>query len=286
MPWFSTDNPWQVDESPFLLAHLYKVSPVLTRDYGTIASFTSTSTSLQCNTRDHLALGFGVGGGIPFLASASVKGHYDKDVQQNTDSNKASIRASIRSGFVELATQPRLTDKAITVIKFGGGIPSLEARYGDYYVAGYRLGGDTAMLMSSSSYNTKEKEVFGVTVSVEVLFFESSTHWEKDFNLFASGTSLKLQGYDTLSAQNWNESSSGDSGATLFERSKVIANNTQNLGERLSAILDRMKLQSGAELTMEQCDNLTRSGIVVELVLMPIRTTRHVLEWAVQDNII
>ena len=80
-----TENPWEEEESPFLLAHLYRVPPILTRESGTVASFKSISTSRQCQTRDHLALGFGVGVGLPFLASVSVKGTYDRDVQNNED---------------------------------------------------------------------------------------------------------------------------------------------------------------------------------------------------------
>ncbi|KAK4221371.1 hypothetical protein QBC38DRAFT_377261 [Podospora fimiseda] len=284
----SSNNPWEENESPFLLDHLYRVPPKLTREYGTVASFKSVETSKQCETRDHLSLGFGVGVGLPFLATVSVKGHYDKDVQKNTDSNKASIRSSIRAGTVELECQPRLTNQAIITVKYNGGVPALEERYGDYYVAGYKLGGDTAMLLSSSSYATKEKEVYGVTLTVEVLFFEASKHWEKDFNTFASGSSLKLMGYDTLEGKNWNEASSGrgEAAARLFQKSKEIALSTQCMGERLSQILDEMGLHNGDELTMEQCDALTKKGIVVELVLMPIRTLRHVMEWMVQDNII
>ena len=57
----------------------------LQAEYGTTSSFKSTKTSRACETRDHLTLGFGVGVGLPFLASASVKGTYDRDVQENTD---------------------------------------------------------------------------------------------------------------------------------------------------------------------------------------------------------
>jgi hypothetical protein len=89
-----TKNPWEGDDSPFLLAHLYRVPPVLTREYGTTASFKSISTSRQCETRDHLALGFGIGVGIPFLASASVKGTYDKDVHNNTDVSKPATQTA------------------------------------------------------------------------------------------------------------------------------------------------------------------------------------------------
>lgn len=204
-------------------------------------------------------------------------------------SNKASIQASIRAGSVELSTQPRLTNKAIRMIKHDGGVEALETEYGDYYVAGYRLGGDTAMLISSSSHSTRDKEVYGVTLSAEVLFFEASTHWEKDLNTFTSGSSLKLLGYDTLDNKTWNEASTGSSQnscAALYDANKQIGLRTQCLGERLSDILDGMGLVNGQQLTIAQCDELAKRGVVVELVLLPIRTVRHVMEWMIQDNII
>jgi hypothetical protein len=284
-----TDNPWADEtQSPFLLAHLYRVPAVLRREFGTSATYKSVETSLQCNTRDHLSLGLGVGVGLPFLASVSVKGHYDSDVMKNTDSNKTSIRASLRAGSVELACPPRLTDKAIATIRYNGGIEALESRYGDYYVAGYRLGGDTALLLSSAAHATKEREVYGVTVTVEVLFFEASKHWEKAFDTFASGSTLTLLGYDTLAGRNWNERAegAGESAARLFDSSKEIVLSTQCLGERLSKILGDMGLQDGVELDAQTCDELIRKGVVVELVLRPIRTLRQVIQWMLQDNII
>lgn len=284
-----TDNPWADErQSPFLLTHLYRVPAVLGREYGVSATFKSVKTSLQCNTRDHLSLGFGVGVGLPFLASVSVKGHYDSDVMKNTDSNKTSIRASLRAGSVELAQQPRLTDKSIATIRYNGGIEALEARYGDYYVAGYRLGGDTAMLLSSAAHATKEREVYGVTVKVEVLFFEASKHWEKAFDTFSSGSTLTLLGYDTLAGKNWKERAEGggETAAQLFASSKDIALGTQCLGERLSDILDDMGLHDGTELDAQTCDELIRRGVVVELVLRPVRTLRQVVRWMLQDNVI
>lgn len=209
-------------------------------------------------------------------------------IGEQHQSGKTSINSSIRVGFVDLATPPHLTTQAIKVIKYNGGINAFEERYGDYYVAGYRLGGDTAMLMSSSSTETKEKEVYGVTVTEDVLFFEHSDSWSKEFNAFSSESSLKLLGYDTLSATNWSEDSRGAQreAVRLLRKSRDIALSTQCLGERLSAILDEMGLGDGGELTMEQCDALTKKGLVVELVLLPLRTVRHVMEWMIHDNLI
>ena len=81
---YATSNPWG-EEIPFMLQDIALVPKVLRREYGTVASYTSVSTSQTSETPDHLSLGFGVGVGLPFLASVSIKGTYDKEVLENKD---------------------------------------------------------------------------------------------------------------------------------------------------------------------------------------------------------
>ena len=80
----SSGDPW-VKDTPFVLTDLYMIPKTLDREHGTQATYKSISTTRECESGDHLSLGFGVGVGLPFLASVSVKGTYDKDVQENQD---------------------------------------------------------------------------------------------------------------------------------------------------------------------------------------------------------
>jgi hypothetical protein len=61
-----------------------------------------------------------------------------------------------------LSAIPKLTDQAIIVVKYQGGINTFEERYGDYYVAGYRLGGDTGVLFGTSKSTTFKDEALSV----------------------------------------------------------------------------------------------------------------------------
>lgn len=79
-----SSDPW-VKETPFILADLFMIPKAFDREHGTQATYKSVSTTRECETGDHLSLGFGVGVGLPFLASISVKGTYDRDVQKNND---------------------------------------------------------------------------------------------------------------------------------------------------------------------------------------------------------
>lgn len=80
----SSGDPW-VKDSLFVLADLYMIPKILEREHGTQATYKSVSTTRECESGDHLSVGFGVGVGLPFLASISVKGTYDKDIQENKD---------------------------------------------------------------------------------------------------------------------------------------------------------------------------------------------------------
>lgn len=78
------DDPW-LKETPFILSDFYLIPKVLNCDYGSNSSFHSVSTSRKLETGKHMALGFGVGVGLPFLCSASVKGTYDEELKENKD---------------------------------------------------------------------------------------------------------------------------------------------------------------------------------------------------------
>jgi len=125
-----------------------------------------------------------------YVLTSYITAHQTYKIQ----SDKTSIRSSVRSASVELERSPRLTTEATIAIKYDGGYANFCERYGDYYVAGYRIGGETGLLISSSSFRTKKVEKFGVKVTLEVLFVEVSKTWSKDFEEFGAGRSLKLLG--------------------------------------------------------------------------------------------
>ncbi|MCJ1249393.1 hypothetical protein MMC30_006616 [Trapelia coarctata] len=280
-------DPW-ARNNPFDTYSLVSTPIIINRDDGTDSSFRSESTSRTSDTHDHLSLGFGVGAGLPFLAEVSVKGTYDKDVTENKDANKSSIRSSVRAGSVTFARQPRLSTEAIITVKYDGGLPAFHARYGDYYLAGYKLGGDTGLMISGSNSSKKELERFGITVKVEVLFVEASTTHTKDFVTTQAGGSLKLVGYDTLDHRTWksSEEGHGNVASKLRYQAAEVITAAQALDMRVAEKLDELGIQDGDHLNAEDCNKLTESGLVVELVLLPVGTLREVIEWVIEDDII
>lgn len=77
-------KPW-LEENPFILSDLHMIKKTLKHDYGSVSTFNSVHTTRKTETSEHLSLGFGMGVGLPFLCSASVKGTYDEDVKKVKD---------------------------------------------------------------------------------------------------------------------------------------------------------------------------------------------------------
>ncbi|KAF4333583.1 hypothetical protein FBEOM_12597 [Fusarium beomiforme] len=280
------NDPW-LKENPFILSDFYMIPKVLRSNYGSTSSFHSVNTWRKTETGKHLALGFGIGVGVPFLASASVKGTYDEHVQENNDSDKSSVRANLRCGVVELERNPRLCHEALVMLKYGGGYRAFTNKYGDYFIWGYRLGGDTGIMISSSAFDKKTVEKYGIELTVEVLLIEGNKKWTKDFHTFSAGKKMRLLGYDTLSNVNWNVTMEalGDI-EQLANQAEDIILQSQNLLERSIKILEEHGMSNGDHLTNEQCDFLTSSGIAVELVLLPMTALRDVARWTTERNVI
>ncbi|PSR82111.1 hypothetical protein BD289DRAFT_371797 [Coniella lustricola] len=279
-------KPW-LSENPFILSDLHMIPKVLRSEYGSTSSFHSINTTQKSETGNHLSLGFGVGVGTPYLASASVKGTYDEEVQKNKDSDKSSIRASVRCATVELDRNPRLSHEAMAMLKYGGGYEVFTERYGDYFVWGYRLGGDTGLLISSSSFTDKKVDSYTIKGTVTVLGISKSKSWTKDIKSFSTGKSMKLVGYDTLGNANWKVTTSDEGGLPkLLEVADTVILNSQNILERTLKILEGQNMADGEMMSVEQCDFLTKNGVAVELVLLPMAAMRDVARWTTEHDVI
>ncbi|CAN9469680.1 unnamed protein product [Alternaria alternata] len=285
----STKNPWS-DETPFVLSDLHMIPKELHFEYGTTSTFKKVSTRRERETKDHLTLGFGVGVGLPFLAAASVKGEFDQNIEENRDVSWGLNR------------QPRLNKEAIIEIKYGGGYEALCKKYGDYYLSGYRLGGDTGILISAAGHTRNQIDTYGITATVTVLMISASKHWDKDFRSFVAGRSTKLLGYDTIDGKTWKRSSAEgaeikemqawggydpevDNGSLRADADAILTR-SENTLERILDILEKHGYRNSASLTFNQCEELVAEGVVVELLLQPLWRLRDVVQWRLEDNII
>jgi|SRR5690606_736171 len=188
-----------------------------------------------------------------------------------------------------METPPKLTKSALATIKHIGGFQAFKERYGDYYVAGYRLGAESGMMLSEAAFSTKTAERLSLTVKVKILFIKVSKTWEQFFSQASANSVFTICGYDTLSHSNINYSAAaaipGD-----FADIRSIAGQYESYGQDLGSRVENTMLQLGvnaeAYLQFKNCEDLCNSGLVVEVLLRPVQTLREFQFWATNDNII
>lgn len=191
-------------------------------------------------------------------------------------------------GSISFEKQPCLTHEAIITVKYDGGLAAFESCYGDYYLAAYVLGGDTGILVSGSGTSKRELEKFGITVTVEVLFVEVGTTHTKDFVAAEAKSEVKFIGYDTLGHSTFNSAAGGrglDSVA-VKRQVQVYCESAKCLDVRVADKLDELDIQDGEQIDETVCRRLIESGLVVELLLLPVSSLREVRHWMVEDDVI
>ena len=109
--------------------------------------------------------------------------------------------------------QRQLSTEAIITLKYGSGLLVFYGRYGNYYVASYRLGGSNAAEM--------EIEKLGITVRVKFFLLERASHTPRNLRL-PQQSSIRPLGYDTLDHQNWNSSVKNHGAAAADLRSQAL----------------------------------------------------------------
>jgi hypothetical protein len=181
-----------------------------------------------------------------------------------------------------LSSIPKLTDQAIIAVKYDGGLSAFEERYGDYYVAGYRLGGDTGVLVGTSKLDTLNEESLSITVKVET-FFGSAEDTTSEYSREAfSSVRMDLIGYDTLTHQSIIKSSAGEQGPTseIVGEARSLLQMGHDLSSRIEREIKKYGLENGVPVNAGVCDQLTKGCLVVELILLPVRTWREIVAWS------
>ena len=198
--------------------------------------------------------------------------------------------------------QPRLTKEAIIEIKYGDGYEGFCKKYGDYYLAGYRLGGNTGILLSASGHRREETESYNITATVTVVGLSYSDNWKDDVKAFCQGRNVKLLGYDTLDSMTWKKTSGRTDNIwemmaweaydpavdanTLRATADEILARSESLLERIGEVLEKHRHRNGDCLTFVQCEKLMKEGVVVELLLEPMSRLRDVVSWRIDTDII
>lgn len=113
---------------------------------------------------------------------------------------KSSIHTIYRSGTVFLDRAPCITAKAKGIIKYEGGTEVLREQFGDYYVGGYALGGDTVAMASAQTEDSSFYRRLKTLLKIKVLFltFYKTVANESQASKFTYHQE-SFTGYDSLS---------------------------------------------------------------------------------------
>lgn len=199
------------------------------------------------------------------------------------------MKASFRAGSIVFVQRPRLSKDAIVILKHQGGLPAFKERFGDYYVAGYRLGGDTAVMVSENQNATRVVDTYSIDIKAKVLFMKFGKRIEKILQHASSGSSYRLYGFDTLELLRVPpglpvtlESGLLDG---LAENNRVMERKCIKLAQRVTETVEALGLREGI-MDREELDDLLRSSVVVEVILLPMATLREVVAWSRSRDII
>ncbi|KAM5358859.1 hypothetical protein ACJZ2D_014918 [Fusarium nematophilum] len=280
----NSEDPWS-KILPFDKSQLKDITLKYRNDDGGVASYRSTESESSTSSSEHLGVALGITVGCKWLG-ASVTGGFDKDTLENHDARKISTVASFRAGSILLEQRPRLSREALLVLKHHGGLPAFNKLFGDYYVAGYRLGGDAGVLVSESKSSRSTNERLFVKAGARALFADASKTHEKFFSKGRVDSSYRVHGFDTLDHLRIPASApvtieSGLPG--LVDKAKDLENRCIKLAERVTARVEETGLKQGEVLDSGVLERLLKSNVLVDIILLPMSTLREVKEWSISS---
>ncbi|KAL7912370.1 hypothetical protein GGI35DRAFT_313071 [Trichoderma velutinum] len=271
-------------ENPFSMQSAFDTDSLISASieftaYDGSCSFRSSEVMSSSASTDHLSVGAGVGVDMPCL-EGSVSVHYDKDVMENRDSNKASVTTSYRAGTVAFVRPPDLSSDAFDVL-YGQGIDAFSTIYGDFYVGGYRIGGDTSVLFSTDASSRSESERKRVNIDVESWFGDYHEQTSTSSSSTEHSIVVHLSAYSTI--EQALISQAVQMGTPEFknatEKGRAIYQRARGLNDSIANILKEIDVRGGRLVTREQCAELCRRAVVVELLLVPVECLRQMRYW-------
>ena len=165
---------------------------------------------------------------------------------------------------------------------------ALTERFGDYYVGGYALGGDTGALASAASADSQFYKRLKIVLKIQILFIKIYATLADETQSFHSALqSETFNGFDSLS--NTYVSASAKQGSRpedALAAAGKLANLAQTLNDRVSEKIVQTGLYENEQLSDETCERVFKSGLVAEILLFPVAQLRDVLVWRNNTDII
>lgn len=148
-------------------------------------------------------------------------------------------------------------------------------------MAGYELGADAGATLTARTDSKESEETLVLTITVKLLFFEESLPpIVKTSKSSESASSIRFIGYNTLGNNKKSIEAKDLSPSGLSSLQKTSTAFLQDIGAlQVTARkeLKRLGLKNGQPMSLSQCADVCRSGLVVQLLLAPFaRLTQYV----------
>ncbi|KAF4466988.1 hypothetical protein FALBO_6137 [Fusarium albosuccineum] len=227
---------------------------------------TTASSSGSSQERVHADISAQIGG--KFLGG-SGRGQYDSNAAKSAGAIQSSTRVYYHCGRVSLWTLPRLSEKALHILRTAKEpAKTFSATFGDYFVAGYLLGGGNVSMFSGAGGSESRSKRLNIDVEVHLAFIKSKDKIHEESSMSAQAAAGTISVYDSLTDQHTEQPIGNiDSAFALWEDNKIRA---EKLQDRVAAELSKMDLHDDDTIIPHtKCDELCRSGLVLELLMLP-----------------
>lgn len=173
--------------------------------------------------------------------------------------------------MIQFAEEPELTFRARELLEKPNGEKEFQSQFGDYYVAGITLGGDSGAFLSVDMDTKVSTSTETIKATVKVLFFKPKS-WQKSITQTEVDTSMNVTcfGYDTV--KNKKADSKKLSLQIAMQEILDYTEMADSLDERITEIIAGLGVIKGQKFTVAQYAELFSSGVVVQLQLAPFHT--------------
>lgn len=172
--------------------------------------------------------------------------------------------------MIQFARIPELNASATTILRATDGEEKFRSQFGDYYVAGMILGGDSGTFLSVDEDQISTTDTTSVKVTVKVLFWSKSATKTHVSTHSTEKIAVNLLGYDTLDHLNLHKTQipAGNAVADICQYNGLA----ENLETRVVERMRKLGIIEGKRIPMDHCRDICEAGLVVQLLMMPYRT--------------
>lgn len=200
--------------------------------------------------------------------------------------SKMSRKTSFQAGAIRFRKPPPLSAEAkALLLPQNGGYEAFTKRYGDFYVSGYSIGGDAAVLVSQATAKNESYERLKIQLRVKFLCF-SRTKAITDAEIMSAlaEAELNVMAFDSLDG-SFIACFSQDGSALPFEDAQTLAAEyawrAEEMQTRVQEALGSTMagLHDTSLLSWSQINRLAQSHVVNRLILVPYSTHREVAQY-------